>query len=382
MAAEKGKDKEQERLHKILEDLLNLPENKYCADCGAKGPRWASASLGVFICIKCSGIHRAMGVHISFVRSVSLDKWTPEQVKNMENMGNAAAKEIWEATLPEDYPRPNENDSYALEQFIRAKYERKQWTKKKNETSSPAPKKKKESSSSAETSPKDQPKDQSKQKEPAAQDLISLDVGKENPSPSSGTIEDAFFGTSSPTPSPQSPSTPALKKTDSKSDLLGTGPTKESILSLYTTPVVSQQPIGSLLDSPSTPRPAQNPGFKPNYDINLTPVGQPGYAPRPPGGFNPGYVNPAFQNQIGGFNTPGYMNPAYQNQMAGFNNPAMMGNRILNPGYVSPAFQAQQMGGLNSPGYVNPAFQAQQMGVTYSGSPQMRNSGANNGSLI
>jgi hypothetical protein len=35
---------------------------------------------GVFICIRCSGIHRSMGTHISKVKSVDLDVWTPEQM--------------------------------------------------------------------------------------------------------------------------------------------------------------------------------------------------------------------------------------------------------------------------------------------------------------
>lgn len=45
------------------------------------GPRWASWNLGVFICIRCAGIHRNLGVHISRVKSVNLDQWTPEQIQ-------------------------------------------------------------------------------------------------------------------------------------------------------------------------------------------------------------------------------------------------------------------------------------------------------------
>ena len=36
--------------------------------------------LGLFMCIRCAGIHRNLGVHISKVKSVNLDSWTPHQV--------------------------------------------------------------------------------------------------------------------------------------------------------------------------------------------------------------------------------------------------------------------------------------------------------------
>ncbi|KAJ7423160.1 Stromal membrane-associated protein 2 [Willisornis vidua] len=44
-------------------------------------PRWASWNIGVFICIRCAGIHRNLGVHISRVKSVNLDQWTQEQIQ-------------------------------------------------------------------------------------------------------------------------------------------------------------------------------------------------------------------------------------------------------------------------------------------------------------
>ncbi|KAL2630944.1 hypothetical protein R1flu_015630 [Riccia fluitans] len=116
-----------DKLRKVLEALMKLPENKECADCKSKGPRWASVNLGIFVCIQCSGIHRSLGVHISKVRSATLDTWLPEQVAFMQSMGNVKANQYWEEELPHNFNRPKENDRNGLETFIRAKYEAKRW---------------------------------------------------------------------------------------------------------------------------------------------------------------------------------------------------------------------------------------------------------------
>ena len=117
---------------KILEGLLKLPENRECADCKAKGPRWASVNLGIFICMQCSGIHRSLGVHISKVRSATLDTWLPEQVAFIQSMGNEKANSYWEAELPSNY------DRVGIENFIRAKYEDKRWVARDTKPMSPS----------------------------------------------------------------------------------------------------------------------------------------------------------------------------------------------------------------------------------------------------
>ncbi|CAG7819131.1 unnamed protein product [Allacma fusca] len=115
----------QEKCQGLLNEMLRDEDNKYCVDCDAKGPRWASWNLGIFLCIRCAGIHRNLGVHISRVKSVNLDTWTPEQVVTMQQMGNSRARAVYEANMPDSFRRPQTD--VALENFIRAKYEHKKY---------------------------------------------------------------------------------------------------------------------------------------------------------------------------------------------------------------------------------------------------------------
>ncbi|XP_072975519.1 probable ADP-ribosylation factor GTPase-activating protein AGD11 [Typha angustifolia] len=112
-----------------LENLLSQPGNRLCADCGSQDPKWVSLNLGVFICIKCSGVHRSLGVHISKVLSVKLDEWTDEQVDSFADLGgNAAVNMRYEAFLPEEYEKPKPDSSIEeRSDFIRRKYEQQEF---------------------------------------------------------------------------------------------------------------------------------------------------------------------------------------------------------------------------------------------------------------
>eukprot|EP00759_Apiculatamorpha_spiralis_P028313 PhF_6_TR30776/c0_g1_i1/m.45328/K12486/SMAP; stromal membrane-associated protein len=110
-----------------LEVLCSQDKNTYCADCHAHGTVWAVVNYGIFICMKCSGIHRGLGSHISKVRSIQLDKWAPEDVEFMRIMGNQRAALMWEHSLrPGIRPTESSDDSKLLG-FITAKYVNKEY---------------------------------------------------------------------------------------------------------------------------------------------------------------------------------------------------------------------------------------------------------------
>ncbi|TYI90473.1 hypothetical protein E1A91_D03G125900v1 [Gossypium mustelinum] len=86
---------------KPIDILRKVAGNHKCADCGAPEPDWASLNLGLLICIECSGVHRNLGVHISKVRSLTLDVkvWEPSVLDLFQSLGNIYVNSIWEELL-------------------------------------------------------------------------------------------------------------------------------------------------------------------------------------------------------------------------------------------------------------------------------------------
>lgn len=146
------------KIEKPIDILQKVCGNDRCADCGAPEPDWASLNLGVLVCIECSGVHRNLGVHISKVRSLTLDVkvWEPSVISLFQSLGNAFANSVWEELLQSrstlHHPtslfdsnrlqmhlmaKPSHSDSISLkEKFIHAKYAEKLFVRKGKDSQS------------------------------------------------------------------------------------------------------------------------------------------------------------------------------------------------------------------------------------------------------
>ncbi|KAH8172784.1 putative GTPase activating protein for Arf [Sarocladium implicatum] len=79
-----------------LAALQKESKNNICCDCNAPSPQWASPKFGIFICLSCAGVHRGLGVHISFVRSISMDAFKASEIERMRLGGNQGWRTFFE----------------------------------------------------------------------------------------------------------------------------------------------------------------------------------------------------------------------------------------------------------------------------------------------
>ncbi|CAI5969906.1 unnamed protein product [Closterium sp. NIES-64] len=97
---------------------MKLPENKKCINCNNPGPQYVCTNFATFVCVACSGIHRE---YTHRLKSVSMAKFTPEEVAALQQGGNQKAREFFLANASRVEP-PDPNDPNRLREFVRSVY--------------------------------------------------------------------------------------------------------------------------------------------------------------------------------------------------------------------------------------------------------------------
>ncbi|KAB2076848.1 hypothetical protein ES319_A06G067300v1 [Gossypium barbadense] len=112
--------KEDEKNERIIRALLKQSENRRCINCNSLGPQYVCTSFWTFVCTTCSGIHREFTHR---VKSVSMAKFTSQEVSALQEGGNQRAKEIyfieWD---PQRNSVPDSSNVERLRDFIKHVY--------------------------------------------------------------------------------------------------------------------------------------------------------------------------------------------------------------------------------------------------------------------
>ncbi|KAK4798437.1 hypothetical protein SAY86_030763 [Trapa natans] len=111
--------KEDEKNERIIRGLLKLPENRRCINCNSLGPQYVCTSFLTFVCTTCSGIHREFTHR---VKSVSMAKFTSQEVSSLQGGGNQKAKEIFLKEWDAQRSLPDSSNVVRLRDFIKHVY--------------------------------------------------------------------------------------------------------------------------------------------------------------------------------------------------------------------------------------------------------------------
>ncbi|PON63523.1 Arf GTPase activating protein [Trema orientale] len=115
-----GSRKEEERNEKIIRGLMKLPPNRKCINCNSLGPQYVCTNFWSFVCMTCSGIHREFTHR---VKSVSMAKFTSQEVEALQNGGNQRAREIYLKDWELQRQRfPDSSNVEKIRQFIKDVY--------------------------------------------------------------------------------------------------------------------------------------------------------------------------------------------------------------------------------------------------------------------
>ncbi|XP_020245867.1 probable ADP-ribosylation factor GTPase-activating protein AGD14 isoform X2 [Asparagus officinalis] len=112
--------KEEERNEKIIRGLMKLPPNRRCINCNSLGPQYVCTNFWTFVCVACSGIHREFTHR---VKSVSMAKFTKQEVEALQRGGNQRARELFLSDWDAQQMRlPANSNPDKIREFIKAVY--------------------------------------------------------------------------------------------------------------------------------------------------------------------------------------------------------------------------------------------------------------------
>ncbi|KAF6172903.1 hypothetical protein GIB67_035457 [Kingdonia uniflora] len=118
--------KEDEKNERAIRNLLKLPKNRRCINCNSLGPQYVCTNFWTFVCTTCSGIHREFTHR---VKSVSMAKFTSQEVSALQGGGNEHAREIYFKELdPQRHSAPDSSNVEKLRDFIKHVYVDRRYT--------------------------------------------------------------------------------------------------------------------------------------------------------------------------------------------------------------------------------------------------------------
>ncbi|XP_021903175.1 arf-GAP domain and FG repeat-containing protein 2 [Carica papaya] len=122
--------KEDEKNERIIRGLLKLPDNRRCINCNSLGPQYVCTNFWTFVCTTCSGIHREFTHR---VKSISMAKFTSQEVSSLQEGGNQRAKEIYfKEWDPQRQSFPDSSNVERLRDFIKHVYVDRRYSGEKN----------------------------------------------------------------------------------------------------------------------------------------------------------------------------------------------------------------------------------------------------------
>ncbi|KAJ0029974.1 hypothetical protein Pint_13136 [Pistacia integerrima] len=122
--------KEEEKNERIIRGLLKLTDNRRCINCNSLGPQYVCTNFWTFVCTTCSGIHREFTHR---VKSISMAKFTSQEVSALQEGGNQRAKEIYfKEWDPQRQSAPDGSNVERLRDFIKHVYVDRRYSGERN----------------------------------------------------------------------------------------------------------------------------------------------------------------------------------------------------------------------------------------------------------